>query len=81
MPWAVAGSEDDVDLETGELEMLSAGHGLLGVPALVRPETLPRDVGHDVREDARLELRAVDGSARCLRDRRDCADVVEVRMG
>jgi len=34
----VAGCEDHVDLEPGEVEGLAAGDGLVGVVALERPE-------------------------------------------
>ena len=69
-----------VDVEARELQPLAARDGLLRLPRLVRAEALPRDVAHDVREDVRLEHRAVDGRAGGARDGRDGADVVEVRV-
>ena len=62
-------------------ELLAAGDGLVGVVALVRAESRPRDVAHDVGEHRDLELRAVDRRAGGARERRDGADVVEVRVG
>ena len=56
-------------------------HRLVGVVALEGAEPLPGDEGHDVGEDRRLDLRAVDGGAGRLGDRRDGADVVEVAVG
>ena len=67
MAGAVAGREEDVDLEPGELEPLAAGDGLVGVVALVRPEAGPGDEGHDVGEHRDLDLGAVDRRARSPR--------------
>ena len=41
---AVAGREEDVDLEARELELLAAGDRLVGVVALERAEARPGDV-------------------------------------
>ena len=75
------GGEDDVDLHPGELEPLAAGDGLVGVVALERAESRPRDVGHDVGEHRHLDHGAVDRRPGGLGDRRDRADVVEVAVG
>ena len=48
---AVAGGEDDVELEAGQLQRLAAGERLVGLVALERAEALPGDEGHDVGED------------------------------
>jgi hypothetical protein len=81
VPRTVAGREDDVERQPGELERLAAGDGVLGIPRLVGTEARPRDEGHDVLQDRDLELRAVHRRARRPRDRRDSPDVVEVRVG
>ena len=52
MAGAVAGREDDVDVEAGELQLLAALDGLVGVVGLERAEARPRDVAHDVGEHA-----------------------------
>ena len=76
----VAGREDHLDRHARELEPLAAADGVVGVVGLVRAEARPRDVAHDVGEHRHLELRAPDLRAGCARDRRDRADVVEVRV-
>ena len=81
VPGAVAGGEDDVELESGQLQHLAAGHGLVGLVALVWAETLPGDESHDVGEHGDLDDRAVDRGAGCGGDRGDGADVVEVAVG
>ena len=81
VPGAVAGREDHVDLEAGELELLAAGDGLVGVVALERAEAGPGHEGHDVGEHRHLELGAVDGGAGRLGDRGHGADVIEVAVG
>ena len=78
---AVARREDHVDLHPRELELLAAGHRVIGVIALVRAEAGPGNERVDVGEDRRLDLRAPDRRARRLRDRSDGADVVEVGVG
>jgi hypothetical protein len=78
---AVSRREDDVELQPGQLQGLAAGHGLVGVVALVGAEPGPGDEGHDVGEDRHLEPRAVDGRPGRRRHRRDGADVVEVAVG
>ena len=50
--------------EAGELQLLAAGHGVLGVPVVVGAEARPRHEGHDVLQHRDLELRAVDRRAR-----------------
>ena len=81
MPRAVAGDEEDVDLEARELQALAALHGVLGIPGLIGPEARPGHVAHDVLEDRHLELGAVDRRAGGARDGRDGAHVVEVGVG
>jgi hypothetical protein len=75
----VAGREQDVDLAAGERQRLAAADGLLGVVGLVGPEAGER-VAVDVLEHRDLGLRAVDRRAGGAGERRDRADVVEVRV-
>jgi hypothetical protein len=77
----VAGGEDDVELEAGELEPLAAGDGVLGLVALERAEAGPGDVAVDVGEDVALELGHPDLGAGGGGERSDGADVVEVGVG
>ena len=77
----VARRRHDLDPQARELQRLAALDGLVGLVALVRADALDRDVPHDVGEAVDLELRAVHGRARRLRERRDRADVVDVRVG
>ena len=76
----VPGREQDVDLQPGELEPLAAGDRVVGVVGLERAEARPRHVAHDVGQDRDLELGAPDLRAGRARQRRDRADVVEVRV-
>ena len=77
---AVAGGEEHIDVEAGDLEVLAAGQRLVGVVALVGADAGDRGPGHDVGEHRHLELRAVDGRARRLGHRGDGADVIDVRV-
>ena len=78
---AVSGGEDHLDGKAGELERLAARDRVVGVIALERTESGPRDVVHDVRQHLCLELGAVDRSPGRLGDRRHRTDVVEVGVG
>ena len=64
---------------SGEAQRLAPGERLLGLVALERAEP-GRAPSADVCEHGALDLRAVDGSARGARQRRDRADVVEVAV-
>src|SRR6202021_472962 len=78
---AVTGGEEDVQGETGELELITATDRLAGVVAIEVPKRGPEHVVHDVREHFGFELGAVDGRAGGLGDRSNGSDVVEVRVG
>jgi hypothetical protein len=75
------GREQHVDLHPGELQPLAAGDRVVGVVGLERAEPGPRHVAHDVGEHGHLELGAPDLRPGRAGQRRDRADVVEVRVG
>ena len=81
MAGAVAGREDHVQRQPRELQGLSPADQLVRVVALERPEARVGDEGHDVGEDRRLDLGAVDRGFGRGGDRRHGADVVEVAVG
>ncbi len=78
---AVAGREQDVDLEAGQLELLAARERVLGVVGLERPEARPGHERHDVGEHPLLDLGHPHLRAGGLRHGRHGAHVVEVRVG
>ena len=79
---AVAGGEDDVDLEARRARGVSPpATRLVGVVALVRAEPGPGTNAMMSASTGDLELGAVDRSAGRLGDRGDGADVVEVGVG
>jgi hypothetical protein len=78
---AVAGGEEHVDLQPGELEALTAHEDVLGLVALERPDPRKGDEAHDVREHGTLDLGDPDLGTGLARHRGDRADVVEVGVG
>ena len=73
VPGAVAGREDDIDLEARQLELLAPLERVLGVLGLERPEAGPRHERVDVVEDELLDLRHPHLRPGRLRHRRDRA--------
>ena len=75
----MARREQDLDVESGELQALPAGEGVIGLVALERAEP-GRHPAHHVGEHRTLDLRAVHRRTGGAGDRRDRPDVVEVAV-